>query len=322
MKLGVLTVLLGDLPFEEALDYLRDLGVQSVEIGCGNYPGNAHCDPDALLNDDKACDAFLKAVQSRDMDICALSAHGNPLHPNPKIARAHAETQRKTIQLAQKLGVQTVVGFSGCPGDSDGSKYPNWVTCPWPTDYLEILEWQWEKKVIPYWKAEADFLRAHDARIALEMHPGFVVYNSETCLQLRDACGPEIGANLDPSHLFWQGCDIVAVIRELGDAGALYHFHAKDTKVHPLNAAKHGVLDTKPYTDEKNRSWLFRSVGYGHDYGYWKDIVSELRLVGYDGVLSIEHEDSLMSSNEGLEKGVKFLKDILIFEQPGTAYWA
>ena len=216
MKLGVLTVLLGDLPFEEALDYLRDLGIQSVEIGCGNYPGNAHCDPDKLLHDDEACDAFLNAVTSRDMDICALAAHGNPLHPNPKIARAHIETQRKAIQLAHKLGVETVVGFSGCPGDSEGSKFPNWVTCPWPGDYLEILEWQWEQKVIPYWKEEADFLREHNARIALEMHPGFVVYNSETCLQLRDACGPEIGANLDPSHLFWQGCDIIAVIRELG----------------------------------------------------------------------------------------------------------
>lgn len=176
--------------------------------------------------------------------------------------------------------------------------------------------------MIPYWKETVKFAESHGIKkIALEMHPGFCVYNPETMLKLRKAVGSDIlGANFDPSHLFWQGIDPVAAIRELGDA--IQYVHAKDSKVDAINTAMHGVLDTKHYTDEIHRSWIFRTVGYGHDFSVWKDIVSNLKLVGYDDVLSIEHEDSLMSPTEGLEKAVKFLKDVLIFEKSGDIWWA
>ncbi len=206
------------------------------------------------------------------------------------------------------------------PGDCENSKYPNWVTCPWPTDFLEILKWQWETKVIPFWKEENDFLKEHGVKMAIEMHPGFVVYNTETLLRLRSEAGEQIGANFDPSHLFWQGIDPIASIRKLGSA--IFHIHAKDTKICPYNAPINGVLDTKHYSDEINRSWIFRTVGYGHDYAFWKDFVSNLRMVGYDGVLSIEHEDSLMSGNEGLMKAVTFLKEVLLTEKLGAMWWA
>jgi len=152
------------------------------------------------------------------------------------------------------------------------------------------------------------------------MHPGFCVYNPETLLKLRNAVGDIIGANFDPSHLFWQGIDPVAAIRKLGPA--IYHFHAKDTKIDELNTATNGVLDTKHYSDEINRSWIFRTVGYGHGYQVWKDIVSNLKMVGYDDVLSIEHEDSLMSVNEGLRKAIDFLKEVMIFEKTSGMWWA
>ena len=139
-------------------------------------------------------------------------------------------------------------------------------------------------------------------------------------LRLREAVGPEIGANLDPSHLFWQGMDPCLVIRELKDA--IFHFHAKDTKIDSYNTALNGVLDTDHYGDILNRSWVFRSVGYGHDYAVWKDIISTLKLVGYDYAISIEHEDGLMSQNEGLTKAVEFLKEILIYEKTGEMWWA
>ena len=320
MKLGVFLVLFQDKSLEEALDLVVGMGIEAVEIGSGGYPGNAHCDPDVLLKDEKALEKFKKAISDRNLILSALSCHGNPLHPDPEISKAHHEAFQKTVLLAERLGVDRVITFSGCPGASDSDRSPNWITCPWPSDFSENLKWQWEKKLIPYWREQADFAGEHKVKICLEMHPGFCVYNPETLLQLREAAGDNIGANFDPSHLFWQGIDPVAAVSELG--GAIFHVHAKDTKINYLNSCINGVLDTKPYCEEQKRSWLFRTVGYGHSYDFWKDFLSMLRLVGYDYVLSIEHEDSLMSAREGLEKAVTFLKEVMLKEKPGQMWWA
>lgn len=321
MKIGVLTVLLANKPLEAALDYLKDLGVEAVEIGCGAYPGTAHCNPDVLLSSDRKLKAFKEVISSRGLILSALSVHGNPIHPNKKIAKAHHQDFEKTVKLARKLDVQRVLTFSGCPGSDPHAMIPSWITAPWPPEFLEALGWQWKERVIPYWKETVKFAKNNGIRkIGLEMHPNLVVYNVESLLKLRNAVGPEIGCNFDPSHLFWQGVDIGATIRACGDA--IFHVHAKDCKLDPRNIAVNGVLDPKNYTDEIHRSWIFRTVGYGNDYAVWKDIVSNLRLVGYDYVLSIEHEDSLMSSNEGLRKAIHFLKQVVITEPRGEAYWA
>lgn len=321
MKVGVLTVLYSEMPFEAMLDHVAEAGCEAVEIGCGGYPGDAHCDPDMLLKDEAAQRRFLRAIEKRDLVISALSCHGNPVHPRKSVARKHHETWRKTVRLAEALGVERVVTFSGCPGDSDDAKYPNWVTCPWPPDFSELVEWQWNEKLIPYWQKEVGYASKHNVKmICLEMHPGFCVYNPETVHKLREACGEAIGANFDPSHLFWQGIDPVAAIRDL--SGAIHHFHAKDVKVDRLNTARNGVLDTKSYTNEVARSWIFRTVGWGHGAEVWKEMVSELRLAGYDWVLSIEHEDSLMSIDEGFRRAVAFLKEVTVVEPPPKVWWA
>ena len=322
MKLGVITVLLGNKPFDEALGYLASLGIEELEVGCGGYPGKAHCDPAVLLNDENALNEFKAAVERHGLKINAFGCHGNPVHPNKEIAQKYRDDWHGAVLLAEKLGVKKLIGFSGCPGDCDESKYPNWVTCPWPEDYLAVLDYQW-KILVDYWKEEVGFCRAHGIeKIAFEMHPGFCVYNPATLLRLRSEVGDDmIGANFDPSHLIWQGIDPVAAIRALGSA--IYHVHAKDTKIDKYNTAVNGVLDTKHYGDEINRSWIFRSVGYGNDMQYWRDMISNLRLVGYDDILSIEHEDSLMTSCEGLEKAVDFLKDVIIREpSPKEMFWA
>jgi sugar phosphate isomerase/epimerase len=320
MKVGVFAVLFSDRPLGDALEYVSGLGVEAVELGCGNYPGDAHVPVKDLLANAARRDEFRRQVEDRGLTISALSCHGNPLHPNTDLAKAHHAVQRDTLALAEKLGVGTVVVFSGCPGESDKATRPNWVTCPWPPDFSEVLAWQWEKKVIPYWTREAKVAAEHGVKLAFEMHPGFVVYNTESLLRLRKACGKVIGANFDPSHLFWQGMDPIACVRAL--QGCIWHVHAKDCRLYPANALVNGVLDTKSYTDELNRSWIFRTVGYGHGEDFWKDFVSTLRMTGYDGVLSIEHEDSLMSAREGFEKAVAFLKGLVLSEKPGKAYWA
>lgn len=320
MKIGVFTVLFSQQPLEKALDYIAESGVEMVEFGTGNYPGNAHCDPDKYLGNASAQKDLLNAVESRGLAISALSCHGNPLHPDKEFAKQNHDVHRKTVQLAKELGVEVVVNFSGCPGDGPNAKSPNWVTCPWPQDFSDTLKWQWDECVIPYWKNEAKFAGEHGVKLAFEMHPGFCVYNVETMLKLRKACGDNIGANFDPSHLFWNGVDPCAAIRKLGDA--IFHVHAKDSRVDPINTSVNGCNDAKHYGDELNRSWVFRTCGYGHGYQIWKDMVSTLKMVGYDLVLSIEHEDSLMSVNEGFQKAVKFLKEVVISEQAGEMWWA
>jgi len=320
MKLGVFTVLFGQKSLDEALDYIANAGLQAVEIGTGNYPGDAHCPLKALLSSKSRLKEYKAKIEDRGLVISGLSCHGNPLHPNAATARANHQVIQDTVRLAEKLGVKVVNGFSGCPGDSEKSKFPNWVVCPWPPDFSEVVKWQWEEKVIPYWQKMGKFARNHGVKLAFEMHPGFVVYNTETLLRLRKAVGPVIGANFDPSHLFWQGMDPLVSLRQL--KGAIFHVHAKDCATDVTNTSVNGVLDTKSYADEINRSWIFRTVGYGHGFDFWKSFVSTLRLVGYDWVLSIEHEDSLMSVNEGFTKAVTFLKEVLLTEKPGEMWWA
>ncbi|MBQ4074202.1 MAG: sugar phosphate isomerase/epimerase [Clostridia bacterium] len=321
MKLSVLAVALADRSLDEALKFLKDRGVQQVEVGCGGYPGKAHCDPAVLLKDEEKLQQFIDTFKKYDLSIAALSTHGNPVHPKKEIAKAYHDDFVNAVLLAEKLGVDRIVTFSGCPGGSPVDQQPNWVTCAWPPEYQEILEYQWNDVLIPYWKETAAFAAQHGIKkIAFEMHPGFCVYNPETMLKIRSAVGDILGANFDPSHLFWQGIDPVRAIRELGDA--IHFFHAKDTAIDQYNVAANGVLDSKHFSDIKKRAWVFRTIGYGHDAKVWKDMMSALRIVGYDGPISIEHEDGLMSGEEGLSKAIEFLKGVLIYDAPGEMYWA
>ena len=208
MKLSVLINLYGNKTLDETLKIMSEQGIKTVEVGAGGYPGKAHCDPEVLLADDAKLEEFQNTFKKYGITICALAAHGNPLHPDKATAEMYDKDFKNAVLLAEKLGVDTVITFSGCPGDCEDSKLPNWVTCSWPDDYLKILDWQWNEKVIPYWKETGAFAKAHKVdHIAFEMHPGFCVYNPATLLRLREAVGDVIGANFDPSHLIWQGMD-------------------------------------------------------------------------------------------------------------------
>ncbi len=320
MKLSVVSGVLGGMSLDESLKYLSSIGVPQFELGVGGYPGTAHADAKILSKDKAKRDELMATFKKYNMEISALSVHGNCVHPNKEIAASFEADFEAACVLAGQIGVKRIVTFSGCPGSDPKAQQPNWVTCPWPNEYLEILDYQWNEVLIPYWKKAVEFAKKNGVeKIALEMHPGFCVYNPETCLKLRNAVGPMIGANLDPSHLLWQGMDIVDVISELGDA--IYYFHAKDTLLNESNVRRNGVLDTKGYGDVAHRAWVFRTMGYGHDDITWKKIISALKVAGYDDSISIEHEDSLMSPKEGLEKAVNFLKDKIITEKAGEMWW-
>ena len=320
MKLGLFTPVFGKLSTRDMLARVKALGkVQALELGTGGWPGSDHLNLDALVNDRHRADEYRTILADAGLTISALSCHGNPLHPDPKTAQAYDDVFRKTVGLAKWLDVPVVVTFSGCPGDSDEAKYPNWVTTPWPPEFLDVLEWQWEKKAIPYWLEAGRFAAEHGVKVALEAHPGFIVYNVETMLKLRAAVGANVGINFDPSHLFWQGVDVPTAVRALGDS--IFHVHAKDVALDRQNVAVNGVIDTKTYRRMAERSWLFRTVGWGHSELEWKRIVSALRLAGYDYVMSIEHEDALASVDEGLKAAVDLLSRAILTEPPVEAWW-
>ena len=320
MKLGLFTPVFAKLNAKDMIAKVKSLEkVTAIELGTGAWPGSDHVEVDAYLNDKSRASDFRNMICDAGLTISALSCHGDPLHPDAARSHADDEVFRKTVQLAERLDVPVVVTFSGCPGDSETATHPNWVTTPWPPEFLEVLDWQWETKAIPYWTRTAAFARDHGVKVALEAHPGFIVYNVETALRLRSACGDNLGVNFDPSHFFWQGVDVPSAIRALGPA--VFHVHAKDVYLDRQNVAVNGVIDTKTYRRMPERSWLFRSVGFGHDEFQWKRIVSALRLSGYDYVMSIEHEDALASIDEGLKAAVDVLSRAMLTEPPVEAWW-
>jgi sugar phosphate isomerase/epimerase len=275
-----------------------------------------------LLHNSGALANFKAMLADYDVEISALNCSGNPVHPQADVARDFHEAFEKGVLLAEKLEVPRVITFAGCPGASPEAKFQNWVTCLWPPEVFQtILDYQWNDVLIPYWKETIKFAEDREVRVCIEPIAGFCVYNPETFWKLRNGIDSEnIGINLDLSHMFWQGADPAAVIREFGEA--VFHFHAKDTRIDEVNTAKNGVLDTKHFSEMLDRSWNHHTVGYGHDALVWKDIIRNLRMVGYDDVISIEHEDPLASREEGLSKAIHFLQEILLTEDPPEMWWA
>jgi sugar phosphate isomerase/epimerase len=312
IPIGVFDPVYNDLSLDQMLDTISALGIEAIEIGTGGYPSSPHCPVAELLADSGKLNAWKKKFEDKNIQVATLSCHGNPVHPDEGIAQRDAETFRRTVLLAERLGVKVIVGFSGCPGGAPGDKTPAWVTYTWPPEHAKALEWQWKEKVIPYWEQAAKFAREHGIhRLALEMHPNFVVYNPMTLLKLRAAVGEEIGANCDLSHLFWQECDPVAVIRLLGKQGAIFHAHMKDTVLYKENVEKYGVLNFAFTPEELPKSSAnFRAVGYGHGASEWKDIVAAYMEVGYEGILSIENEDMTLTGPVGVERAVYVLKNV------------
>ncbi len=319
MKLGVMGALFTGMKLDDALGYCKKVGLNAIELPAGAYPG----DPWKLsgIHKNKKALAELKAkIADYGLEVQGIAVHGNPVHPDKAIAKAHQEAHRNGVLLAAEFG-SVVVNFSGCPGGCAGDKTPNFITCPWPTEYSDAAVYQWEKVLIPFWSKENDFAAKAGVKIAFEAHPGMTLHNPGDIVRLRNAAGKNLGANLDPSHFFWQGINPVEAARYLGENNCIFHVHAKDCAIDPKNAGIIGNLDIQSYGDVKNRSWVFRTVGYGHGDDFWKPFVSMLRVYGYDGVLSIEHEDSLMSTNEGFEKAVAYLKGVILTQQAGKAWW-
>jgi sugar phosphate isomerase/epimerase len=305
MRIGLVTDGLPDLSFDALLRTAADLGIATLEFGCGNWSSAPHIDLDGLLGSQRARDDFMGQIAAHGLAISALNCSGNPLHPG-KPGEAHRAVTSKTVTLAGMLGISRVVMMSGCPG-GPGDANANWVTTAWPPEAARVLDWQWSEQVIPYWKGLVSEANAAGVeRLCLELHGQQNVYNGASLFRLRQAVGPAVGANLDPSHLFWMGADPLAAVKALGSA--IYHVHAKDTRINPAVAPVNGLIDVTPNDRIAERAWSYVTLGDGHNAAWWRTFCTALRSSGYDDVLSIEHEDIALPPLEGIRRSVALLR--------------
>jgi sugar phosphate isomerase/epimerase len=307
MKLGFVSDSLGNLPFATMMDHAQRLGVQGVEVNTCGWSTAPHCDMNALLASAGKRRDFAKAFADRGLEIISFNANGNPLHPTDP---AQGQGLRDTIRLAGAMGIKTVCTMSGLPAGNANDTMPNWVVSSWPPETQAILRYQWEEKLIPFWTEIVALARENGVeKIALELHGNQVVYNVPSLLKLRAAVGPVIGANLDPSHLFWMGADPLIAAEALGQA--IYHVHAKDTFLNAPKQSTTSLLENGSLMDIPARSWSYITLGFGHGEEWWRKFCYRLKMGGYDGWLSIEHEDVLLNGLEGLEKSVALLQGVM-----------
>ena len=308
MRIGLNTDSLGHLPFDEMLETAGDLGVETVELCCGGWSTAPHVNLDLLLEKESERGNYLAKIRDHGLEIDALNCSGNQLAPGER-GKSNDRVVRKTMKLARLLGVQRIVMMSGLPG-GPGDQNANWITTAWPPEGHEILHYQWETIAIPYWRDLVHYAHENGVeRICVEQHAHQLVYNTETLLRLRDAAGEIVGVNLDPSHALWMGGDPLRAIRQL--RGAIYHVHAKDTRIDPHNSEINTLLETKPNNRVAERSWNYVTLGYGHSELWWRDFVSQLRQNDYDDVLSIEHEDFNLPPVAGVQKSIELLRCVL-----------
>ena len=305
MKLGFVSDSLGGRSFTEMLDAAVALGLQGVEVTTGGWSTAPHFSL-AAMQDISPRKAFQQAFTDRGLVVIALNANGNPLHPTDP---AQSACLKDTIRLAGEMGIKTVCTMSGLPAGARGDTMPNWVVNAWPPETQTMLAYQWDT-ALAYWHDMAAFARSCGVeRIAIELHANQLVFNVPSLLRLRAAVGPPIGANLDPRHLFWMGADPLIAAEALGHA--IYHVHAKDTMLNAPVQATRSLLENGPLTDIAARAWSYITLGFGHGEEWWRSFCYRLLMGGYNGWLSIEHEDVLLNAHEGLQKSVALLKGVM-----------
>ncbi|GAA5185596.1 sugar phosphate isomerase/epimerase [Niveibacterium umoris] len=285
MKLAAFSACLPHASLAEVLDYLAANEIHGLELGVGAYPGTRHANAHELATRNDTRQSLKQACDARGVSLVALSCQGNPLHPDTALAAAHDRDLRATIEAASALEVPLVIAFSGQPGSGG---VLNWPVIGWPQEYADHYEHSWRDSLIPYWQPLVERARALGVKIAIEMHGGFAVHSPATLRRLRNACGPNLGANVDPSHLWWQLIDPASAISRLGDA--VFHVHLKDVAFRPDVLNDTGVLDCTPHARMDERAWFFCPPGEGHDVTTWQGIIDALQGIGYGGALSIEHE--------------------------------
>jgi sugar phosphate isomerase/epimerase len=290
MKLGLLTAAFPTLSLVEVAAWASENGFEALEIACWpaagaerrRYAGVCHIDVDSL--DDAAIRGIRDLMDGHKLTISSLAYYPNPLDPDPAQRAQAQEHLRKVIDAAGRLGVNLVGTFIG----RDQNK-------PVEAAFAEVLE---------QWPALVQFAAARGVRVAIENCPMIfsadewpggrnLAYSPALWRRLFEAMpGDTLGLNLDPSHLVWQLIDIPRVVREFG--GRIYHVHAKDLEIDREGLYENGVMSL-------GMGWQVpRMPGLGEVQ--WDRFIAGLVRAGYDGVVSVEHEDRAFEGDLELVK--------------------
>ena len=319
MKLGVISQNLEQFEFEEGLQYAEDLGLQAVEVGIAGLWGRSYCDLDRLLADKGEIERWHEAFARHGLEISAMGAHGAPLMPDKRVAQRYSQELKRAFEFMEAAGVRRMTLLAGLPEGAEGDTAPNWVTfAEWPF-LRDTLDWQWEKRLVPYWREQGKIAEDQGVTLCFEMHGGDMVHNPVALKRLREEVGPVVACNFDISHMWYQAIDPIEALRYLGPL--VQHVHVKDTIIHEHNSRIRGLMDPGTTEQPETRSWTYTLAGWGHDAATWREFVTTLRLIGYDHVLSIEMEFEYIEVEEGLRKSVEFLKTIVLEKPPGPKWW-
>ena len=319
MKLGVISQNIMQFEFEEGLQYAEDLGFRAVEVGIAGLWGRKYCDVDKLLADKGEMERWHDAFARHGLEISAMGAHGSPLMPDKRVAEQYSRELRRAWEFMEAAGIRRMTLLAGLPEGAEGDTAPNWVTfAEWP--YLrDTLEWQWEKRLVPYWREHGKIAQDHGVTLCFEMHGGDMVHNPVALKMLREEVGPVVACNFDISHMWYQGIDPIEAVRHLGPL--IQHVHVKDTIIHEHNSRIRGLMDPGTTEQPETRAWTYTLAGWGHDAATWREFITTLRLTGYDHVLSVEMESEYVDVDEGLRKSVEFLKPMVLEKPPGAKWW-
>lgn len=323
MFLGINTHFIMRFDFEQGLQFAQDLGIKGIEVAAGGQAADEYCDLDKLLADKGALERWLDAFARHNLEIVSLSCHGAPLMPKENIAKEYRHQFRQACELMEKIAVRRMTLVAGLPEGAEGDTCPVWITQqtqePNLRFWLDTLEWQWEKRLIPYWKEQGKIAADHGVTLCFEMQVADLLHNPVKLKRFHEEIGPVVACNFDISHMWAQGIDPIAALRYLGPL--IQHVHIKDTYINDDIVRLQGMNNTTSSRQPEERSWNFTQVGWGHHEGTWREVITALRFVGYDDILSLEMECEYTSVEEGLKKSVEFIKPIMFEEPVGAKWW-
>ena len=319
MKLGMNTFFISMLDFEEGLRFCQEQEVVAVEVAATGPGAKKYCDVDKLLADQGELDRWLDMYAAHGLEIYSFAGHGTPLVPERRIAKEYSRQFRQTCKFMERVGCTRLALVAGLPEGAEGDSLPVWIINTDLPFLRDALEWQWEQRLLPFWREHAKIAADHGVTLCFEMQINDMVHNPVKLRRLRDELGPVVACNFDISHMWVQGIDPFAAIHELSDL--IQAVHLKDTLIHEPNMRLRGYFDSTDLKQFRHRSWTFTIPGWGHDARTWREVISTLRFIGYTGILTLEMESEYIEMKEGLEKAAEFIRPMLLEKPVGPTWW-
>ena len=305
MKIGFLTVALKGLDFQRIAEWAHSAGFEALEVAAWpviNERDYSSTTIDVTTFDRKRAEEVKALLDKNELIISSFAYYDNNLHPDPKKREFINNHLMKVIDAASMLGVELVGTFVGRD----------------PTKSVEENIEEFEKVFKPL----ISYAESKNVKLMIENCPmvswqenekiGNIFYSPQLWREIFRITPDSFGLNLDPSHLYWLGIDHTEVIKEFSDR--IFHVHAKDVEIDRKKIYEQGIYGYFGSNPHGKSWWIYRLPGFGEID--WEDFIRELKKVGYDFVVSIEHEDPVWEgdnekSMKGLLMGLNYLSKLV-----------